>query len=291
MHIISDWHIHTRNSCDDACLPIHEIVDKVRAKGICDFGISDHLHTPYNLADIYRSRQEYLANNPSERFHFGIEVSCVSQWELDEICRGEHNDPVYGLRQGGVPGGALAMGLTAEDIESCGIEYVVAGTHWPMYDPFEVEAIIRSYHRQNMFLATHRLVDIVAHPWWWAGDWQDSDGMYRTKPWLDDFGRIPKSMHDEFAQACREYGKVVEINLGAMILKPTSPVPPDPSYPEQFHKKYLEYLGYLKSLGVKFSIGSDCHNHYDFDLTKAEQMLESVGIEDKDIWILPPRQG
>ena len=70
-----------------------------------------------------------------------------------------------------------------------------------MYVPFELDAVIRDYHRQNMFLALHPLVTIVAHPWWWMGHWADGEGNYPAEPWLDDFACIPRSMHDEFAAA------------------------------------------------------------------------------------------
>jgi histidinol phosphatase-like PHP family hydrolase len=176
----------------------------------------------------------------------------------------------------------MAIGITPADIERYGIEYVVAGAHWPKYDPIEREAIIRSYHRQNMFLVTHPLVDIVAHPWWWAGAWKDADGRYTAEPWLDDFGRIPASMHEEFASAAIEHGKVVEINLDAMLL--TS------AYPEAFKRQYLDYLSNLNQRSVKLSIGSDCHDeHYDVDFEKAASMLESVGIQNEDLWRLPPK--
>jgi len=110
MPIRSDWHIHSRNSCDGACLSVRELVKQVQGKGIVDFGLADHLHTHYNLPDIANSRKEFLANNPAAHFHFGIEVSCVSQWELDEIATGKYDHLVYGLREGGPAGGKLAIG-------------------------------------------------------------------------------------------------------------------------------------------------------------------------------------
>ena len=102
------------------------------------------------------------------------------------------------------------MGLTRDDIEALVIEYVVGGVHWPMYVPMKREAMIRDYHRQNLFLAQHPPVEVVAHPWWCMGAWRDADGMYRTDPWFDDFGSIPAAMHEEFARACKENGKRVE---------------------------------------------------------------------------------
>jgi histidinol phosphatase-like PHP family hydrolase len=283
MRIASDWHIHSRNSCDSACMTLADLVREAAERGIHDFGVTDHLHTPLNLPDVVRSREEFLSVAPSGRFHFGIEVSCVSQWEIAEIAGGGHGRPVYGLRSGGQAGCALAVGITADDIRRLQIEYVVAGTHWPLYVPFEREAVIRDYHRQNMFLATHPLVDIVAHPWWWMGHWKDAAGNYPAEPWLDDFGVIPRSMHNEFAAAAIESDTAVEINLAANLM--------NPHYPEGFAIRYLEYLAGLQERGVRLSIGSDCHSaHYDPQFERAGQMLEKAGIRD-DFWCLAPRAG
>ncbi len=282
MIITSDWHIHSRNSCDSACMTVSDLIRRTAENGILDFGLTDHIHTPFNLPDLAASRKEFLACSPSPRFHFGVEVSCVSQWEIDEVATGKYDAPVYGLRSGGPANSPLAIGLTAADIESYQIEYVVGGTHWPMYVPMEREAVIRDFHRQNMFLATHPLVDIVAHPWWWHGHWQNSEGRYSAEPWLDNFNRIPKSMHDEFATAAIEHDTVVEINIQAMLL--------NSSYPERFKQQYLKYLAELKSQGVKLCTGSDCHSaNYEIDFETASLMLDSVGIKDEELWRLPQK--
>jgi len=282
MQITSDWHIHSRNSCDGACMPVSELVSSAPDKGIRDYGLTDHIHTPYNLPDVAASREEFLANDPGPNFHFGVEASVVSQWEIDEVATGKHDKPTYGLRQGGPLGAPLAIGLSAGDIETCGIEYVVGGTHWPMYVPMEREAVIRDFHRQNMFLATHPLVGIVAHPWWWHGHWRDEDGKYTGKPWLDDFGVIPRSMHDELVDAVIANDTVVEINICAMLL--------NRNYPDRFKEQYLDYLAELKSRGVALCTGSDCHSEqYVIDFDSAAQMLERVGIGDEALWRLPAR--
>ena len=252
-------------------------------QGITDYGLTDHLHTPYNLPDLWASREEYLGSDPPVRFRFGVEVSCVSRWELDQIARGGQEEPVYGIRQGGPPGGRLGIGLTGEDINRLGIEYVVGGAHWPMYVPLERDAIIRDYHRQNLFLATHPLVDIVAHPWWWMGHWQDEDGHYKGDPWLDDFSKIPQSMHDEFAAALLEREKAFEVNIEAILL--------NGSYPDSFVPQYLEYVAALKARGIPLAIGSDCHSaRYDIDLETPARMLDSIGVRDDDLWRLGPRE-
>ena len=85
MNITSDWHIHSRNSCDAACMLISDLIPEAEARGIRDFGVTDHIHTPYNLPDIASSYHEFWSNHPSAHFHFGVEASCVSQWEIDEV--------------------------------------------------------------------------------------------------------------------------------------------------------------------------------------------------------------
>ena len=281
MKLTSDWHIHSQNSCDGACMKVADLVRGAAERGIEDFGLTDHLHTLRTLPDIAAAREEFLSVEPSPRFHFGVEVSSMSRWELDEIAAGRREDAVYGLREGGPAGAEPALALTPEIVAEYGIEYAVGGTHWPLYVPLEREAVILDYHRQNMFLATHPLIDIVAHPWWWMGHWQDKDGNYHGEPWLDDFGAIPSSMHDEFAAAAMENDTAVEINIKAMLL--------NPRYPADFAPRYLEYLAELQAGGVRLSIGSDCHSEqYDTDFETAAAMIEKAGIQD-DFWRLELR--
>jgi histidinol phosphatase-like PHP family hydrolase len=283
MTITSDWHLHSRNSCDSASLVLRELVSEAAAAGITDFGVTDHIHTPYNLPDLAASREEFLACSPSPRFHFGVEVSCFSAWELAELAKGGHEQPVYGLRRGGPPGGELAIGIGADELRTYGVEYVVGGAHWPMYVPVERQAVIRDYHRQNLFPACHPLVDIVAHPWWWMGAWQDAAGNYPGEPWLDDFTVIPQSLHDEFAAALLEHGKVFEINISAILL--------NPQYPQRFARQYMDYVAGIRARGVAICIASDCHDpHYRaIDFETPARLLESVGIDTDDLWRLPPR--
>ncbi len=122
-----------------------------------------------------------------------------------------------------------------------------------------------------MFLATHPLVNIVAHPWWYMGPYKNKENQYITLPWFDDFTVIPNSIHEEFANALIENNSYHEINLGAILLTP--------AYTDKFKNQYLEYLAYMKSLGVKFSVGSDCHNAtYNIDFNKANKLLKEFNI-------------
>ncbi len=272
MKIRSDWHIHTHNSCDEAAMLIPTLIRQAKEKGIEKFGITDHLHTINEMPDIEASRREYLEYQ-TENFHFGIEVSVMTTQVLELIAQGGQAPADW--REKSDENAALAIALTKEDIDRLGIEYVVGGTHWPIGVPFENQALIRNYHRQNMFLANHPLIDIVAHPWWFhSGYWKENCPQYQ--PWFEDFSVIPKSLHNEFASAVVENKKLVEINISAMLL--------NPHYPEKFKKQYLEYLVELKSQGVKLTIGSDCHNaDYNIDFNTAERMLDEAGINENDI--------
>lgn len=292
MPITTDWHIHTTHSCDCAesgiGVPMAGLVAAAAAQGITDLGVTDHVNTPYNLDELFRSREAFDALPFNPHFHFGVEASCVSAWELEAIESGRQLAQTWGLRQGGPPGGELAIGINEEDMREYGIEYVVAGVHWPMYIEPDRDAVIRDYHRQNVFLASHPLVDIVAHPWWWMGWWANDEGRYLSDPWLDDFGKIPLSMHDEFAAATRENQTAVEINLHACLF--------NAAYPDTFAPQYVDYLCYLQERGVVFSFGSDSHGPtyegsaaHPLDFAAAERLLEPLGLKPEAMWQLAPR--
>lgn len=279
MKIKSDWHIHTKNSCDEGSITVSNLIKKVEKKGIIYFGISDHFHTIINLQDIVNSRKEYEENNPSCNFHFGVEVSVVSKWEVEEIERNKekYKDAIYGIRNGGPIWAEPTIAITKEIIDDLKIEYVIGGVHWPLYVEYERESIIKDYHRQLIFLANNPLINIIAHPWWWHGRWEEN-GMYLNKPWFDDFCVIPKSMHEEFISVVKENNKIVEINLNAMILTK--------KYSLKWKKQYLEYIAKLKEKGVILCIGSDCHDHdYNIDFETAEKLLDEFGIREDDLFI------
>lgn len=249
-------------------MKMSSLVEGAAEKGIARYGITDHIHTPFNYPDIINSKKAFDANN-KKGFYFGVEVSCVSQWELNMISSGAKGNLTYGIREGGPAGGKLAVAIDEEYIDLHDIKYVVGGTHWAMYTDNKAQDIVRDYHRQNMYLSEHKLIDIVAHPWWYLGPCKDG--------WYENFNIIPLSMHEEFAKSCIENEKIVEVNLSAMILSDKNS--------EKFKQEYLEYLIMLKEFGVKFSIGSDCHNEfYNIDFLKASNMLESAGFTSVDFF-------
>ncbi|MCE5280257.1 MAG: hypothetical protein ABFD92_09285 [Planctomycetaceae bacterium] len=282
MRLTTDWHIHSVASCDcrSTGMSVAEIVAGAAAQGITDFGLTDHLHTRLNLPDLRLSREAFLACDPSPRFHFGVEATCLRQWEVDEIAAGRVTGD-YGAGDVGPGGGALAIDLTAADVEELGIEYVIGAAHGAKGTAKERWPIIEAHFRQYLFLAAHPLVDILAHPWWWSSGFANADGSFSTLPWFDDFRVIPRTMHEELAAALVQTGTAAEINPGVALTW---------HYPAAWKQQYIEYMAWLKSRGVKLATGSDRHlRPYDSRYSELAPLLESVGIRDEDLWRLPPR--
>jgi histidinol phosphatase-like PHP family hydrolase len=140
-------------------------------------------------------------------------------------------------------------------------------------------AIVRDYHRQNMFLAQDPRVDVIAHPWWWRTKFTGACKVPVPFRWLDDFSIIPRSMHDEFGAAAREHGKLVEINASNMTTENYSP---------RWHEQYTEYLVGLKEAGCRFAMGSDSHSpDYRPRPQDMVALLEAAGFTEDDFWAGP----
>ena len=272
MKIKQDWHVHTEHSCDGACLRMDDLIAEAEQTGILKYGVSDHLHTSYNMPDIVNSRKNYesiISKNPvlKDRFHFGIEVSCVSEWELEKIRTGDYTGNVtYGLREGGPKNAKPAIGIDHECIRQMGIEYVIGGVHWPMYCNTDKDSLMKDYHRQYIFITQHKDVDILAHYLWW-------NPLPGVENPFSDFDNIPESMKHELASALKQNNCAFEINLGAILLTA--------DLTEKFKHEYLEYAAEIQSMGVNLAVGSDCHDqHYtDVDFEFSSRILEGSGID------------
>ena len=272
MIIKQDWHIHSEHSCDCACMRMEDLVAETAKTGILNYGVSDHLHTSYNMPDIINSKKNYdliISKNPvlKDSFHFGIEISCVSEWELDKIRIGDYQgDVTYGLRNGGPPNAKPAIGIDKTYIEQMGIEYVIGGVHWPLYCDLDKSSLIKDYHRQYMFIAQNECADILAHYLWW-----------NPLPTVDnpfsDFNSVPKSMKQELAFALKQHNCAFEINLEAILLSPDCT--------DKFKHEYIEYIAELQSMGITLSIGGDCHSrHYtEINFERAAKMIGEAGID------------
>ena len=281
MKIKQNLHIHSMHSCDSACAALNDIQQEMLALGMTEFGVSDHFHTRYNLCDIQSCRNDFLAYERPEAFHFGIEVSSVSKWECEKIAAGDYeiikDDPVYGLRFTEGPAGAEScVDITREELKKLGVEYVIGGVHWPMYSPGGRETAYEDYFKQMMELIRNPVVDILAHPWGAiehaAGDWfHHRDEAHKD---YDAIVNIPEELNEKLCNELLKYDKCAEINLSDMLTRP-----------DKCCRFYWEMFAKWREAGVKFTIGSDQHEaHVNRVMFKAaELLLDIYGFKDDDI--------
>lgn len=283
MKIRQNLHIHSQHSCDSACATLADIQKDMQRCGMIEFGLSDHLHTHYNICDIQGAKNDFLSAQRPKEFHFGIEVSSVSTWECEQIALGNYeriyDDPVYGLRFAkGPAGGPTCIGITQEDIDTIGIEYVIGGVHWPNYTKADRENAWEDYFNQQMALIENPLVTILAHPWdsleMAAGDWY----MNRDANHIDygAISNIPQHYNDKLCQALLKYNKPAELNLSILCSR---------RIPEECRKFYWNTFAQWREAGVKFTIGSDQHsaNSYDALFGASELLLDAYGFKDENI--------
>jgi len=276
MQIRFDCHVHTHHSpCgkDDATL--ERLARRIRDAGTLRWGVTDHLFTERNVPDLEAARQEFDALDHEGRAVFAVEASVLRTWDIKQT---RTTGNIWGYHPGG-PKGTLDLYLPDDLVERLGIRYVIAGAHWPLGAKMNRRDVVRDYHRQNMFLARHPGVDVIAHPWWWRAEFATACGVPVPFPWLEDFSIIPRSMHDEFAAAARENGKRVEINASNMLTR---------NYSERWHEEYLEYLVGLKQAGCTFATGSDSHGpDYDPPPQRMTDILVRAGFTEDDFWTGP----
>ena len=281
MKIRQNLHIHSSHSCDSACAALNDIQKEMMALGMTEFGISDHLHTQYNLCDIQGARNDFLCYDRPKNFHFGIEISGISEWERDKIAAGDYvrtfDDPVYGIRfEEGPSDSPVCIGITEKDIKDLGIEYVIGGVHWPLYS--KPENAYEDFFRQQLYLIENPLVDIMAHPWdaiaMAVGDWYH----HRDKAHIDYNAilNIPQEYNDKLLEALLKHKKCAEINLAVLLA---------PSAPEECKKYYWNLLAQWREAGVKFTIGSDQHSAHSIPVmfSAAELILDAYGFKESDI--------
>ena len=249
MALNTDWHIHTKCSCDSACMDFETLIEDAKKYGITDFGVSDHYHTRIQTADIAASRAEFEKALESHtelkgHFFFGIEATPVSLWEIEKIARGDYDElPVYGFRHGGPEFAPVTLDFNDEFIEQFKIDYVITGIHWPMYCPADEQSLLKEYHRQYMFAATNPYTDILAHYTWY------DKGIFPgvENPFLD-FSKVSDTMRSELKFALIENNVAFEVNGGAIF---------DDNLPRTFIDEYLGWVADLQRGGVMLSFGSD----------------------------------
>lgn len=268
MIIKSDWHIHTECSYD-ATLPLDDIVAKTREFGFVNIGVTDHVN--YNdrkfLRDFEKSVyyvKEHQAKYPE--VVLGVELTPIEKPEYDYIEK-------YGSNEGYVAPLTdkpydIELALTKEQLLNAGVRYTIGAAHWRVDSPGskfikdDIDASIKEWYRQQMWLACDERVTILGHPWY--------NGQAL---WYDDFSVIPRSMKMDVAAAVKENKKYVECNYGILSSPKTS---------EKFRIQYAEFLREQFEMGIPVTYGSDSHKEYRGNIAETEKILTSVGFEEGD---------
>ena len=270
MIIKSDWHIHSEASYD-ASNPLSTIVENAKKQGLEHIGITDHLNFNDNkfigdLKNSVKSVKEMQKGNPF--LVLGVELTPV---ELPEY---EYIKGNGGSREGYVPPVqdkpyGIELGMSREELMSLGVRYAIGAAHWRVDVPngralkTDLDASIRDWYRQQMWLACDDRVTILGHPWY------NGIGL-----WYQDFSVIPHSMNLDIAAALKENKKHVECNSQFFYSKYST---------EKFRHQYAEFLRELFEMGIPLTYGSDAHHEYSDLREKIEGYLSAAGFVEGDI--------
>ncbi len=267
--IHSDWHIHSEHSYD-AKTPLETIAENAISQGVRFVGITDHAN--FNdekfIGDLHNSVKGVKElQNKYPFMVLGVELTPIEKPEFDYIKK-------TGTREGYVaPTLAepfeIELACTKEELKALGIRYAIGAAHWRVDVPdaknlkTDLDASIKEWYRQQMYLACDERVTILGHPWY-----------HGKSIWYEDFSVIPRSMNMDIAAALKENGKYVECNSHFFWHENAT---------EKFRRQYAEFLRELFEMGIPVTYGSDDHNGY-VDVRKTvEKYLSVAGFKDGDI--------
>lgn len=269
MLIHSDWHIHSEASYD-ATLTLDEIARNARQYGFCRVGITDHANFNDasflgNLKDSVESVTEFQKTHPE--VVLGVELTPIEKPEFDYIAKtGTREGYVAPLQDKPFD---IELAQTKQELIARGIRYAIGAAHWRVdvpngrLQPRDLEADLKEWYRQQMYLACDERVTVLGHPW-----------CNSKSPWYQDFSLIPHSMNLDIGAALKENGKYVECN--AHFFRAVTAT-------EKFRHQYAEFLRELHEMGVPVTYGSDSHKEYKDGYLVVEQYLAAAGFRDGDI--------
>ena len=267
--IRSDWHIHSEYSYD-ATNPLEVIATEAKKQGLKMIGITDHAN--FNdekfLGDLKNSARG--VKEAQKKYPFmvlGVELTPIEKPEFDYIAK-------TGSREGYIapvcsePFG-IELAASKEELMALGVRYAIGAAHWRVDVPNgrqlppDLDACIKEWYRQQMYLACDSRVTILGHPWY------NGKGI-----WYDDFSVIPHSMNMDIAAALKENRKCVECNSHFFHSARAT---------DKFKHQYGEFLRELFEMGVRVTYGSDSHQSYDDKRAVVEKYLAEAGFVSGDI--------
>lgn len=278
MIIKSDWHVHSEYSYD-AENPLELIAERATEQGLGRVGITDHANfndTKF-LGDLHASVAGVKEMQKKYPFMvLGVELTPIEKPEFDYIAltgtREGYEPPVQSEPYG------IELACSKEELMKLGVRYAIGASHWRVDSPFakklepDLDACIKEWYRQQMWLAADERVTILGHPW------------YMGKAiWYEDFDVIPRSMKLDIANELKKNGKYVECNSHFFLT---------PKATEKFRNQYAEYLREMFEMGIPVTYGSDSHKNYPDARPAVEKYLSEVGfkegdfseIAEKDFW-------
>lgn len=272
--IHSDWHIHSENSYD-ASTTLETIAEGALEQGLLFVGITDHAN--FNdkkfMGDLYNSAAG--VKEVQKKYPFlilGVELTPIEKPEFGYIAK-------TGSREGYVAPVQstpfdIELAASKEELIALGVRYAIGAAHWRVdvpngrYVPADLDACIKEWYRQQMYLACDERVTILGHPWW------NGKGL-----WYDDFSVIPRSMNMDIAAALKENRKYVECNSHFFLSEKAT---------EKFKHQYAEFLRELFEMGIPVTYGSDSHHGYEDMRPQVEKYLTVAGFRGGDISELSP---
>ena len=269
MIIKSDWHIHSEYSYD-AENPLELIAERAKEQGLLYVGITDHANfndTKF-LGDLHASVAG--VKEAQKKYPFmvlGVELTPIEKPEFDHIAltatREGYEPPVMDKPYD------IELACSKEELVKLGVRYAIGASHWRVDSPNakkldpDLDACIKEWYRQQMFLAADERVTILGHPW------------YIGKAlWYEDFDVIPRSMKLDIANELKKNGKYVECNSHFFNSQLAT---------EKFRRQYAEFMRELFEMGIPVTYGSDCHHSYKPLHINTEKYLLDAGFVDGDI--------
>ncbi|MBQ9086020.1 MAG: PHP domain-containing protein [Clostridia bacterium] len=267
--IHSDWHIHSEYSYD-ASTTLEEIAQQARKQGLCRVGITDHanLNDEKFTDDLRRSASAVKAAQKKYPFLvLGVELTPIDKPRFDYVQK-------HGTKEGYIAPVLsepfdIELAQTKEELMALGVRYAVGAAHCRVDIPHahrlppDLDASVKEWYRQQMWLACDERVTILGHPWY-----------HGKSIWYEDFSVIPHSMNMDIAAALKENGKYVECNAHFFLTEQAT---------EKFRHQYAGFLRELFEMGIPVTYGSDAHHGYEDARAKVEQYLSAAGFVDGDI--------
>ncbi len=246
-----DLHIHTKYlKCANETMTIPAIIATAEELGLTTIAITDHLNAPEFLDDHRPIRDDLAEIETDMNVIFGVEVNVT--------------DPATG-----------AISIDDYQRDALDFEFIIGGVHGSYFDEPDPRGIIDLQHSLMLAVVKNPLIDVLVHPWWFAGREFDSGVM----AWMKDMSLLPEEYIAELGETALENDVAIEANGGAIFANTRY-------YTPAFLEDYAEYLYKLASYGVEIAIGSDAHDIERLDRCKiAGRAVRDAGITEDQLLI------